>query len=83
MKFFFLSTTETAEGNFYSQPSVQAALKEIVDKEDKSKPLKDDKIMMALAEKQIKVSRRTISKYRQILNIPNYSQRKIAPSKNR
>jgi len=77
MKFFFSTTTETAQGNFYSHPSILAAVKEIVGKEDKNNPLKDSQIAKTLIEKQFTVSRRTISKYRQILNIPNYSQRKV------
>jgi RNA polymerase sigma-54 factor len=77
MKFFFSTTTETADGNFYSQPSILSAVKEIVEKEDKNNPLKDSQIAKTLIEKQFTVCRRTISKYRQILNIPNYSQRKV------
>lgn len=76
MKFFFSTTTETAGGNFYAQHSLQAALKEIVDKEDKRTPLNDSEIEKALVEKQFTISRRTVSKYRQLLNIPNYNQRK-------
>jgi len=76
-KFFFLSTTETAEGNFYSMPNIQSTLKEIIEKENKNKPLRDLEIGKALAEKQLKVSRRTISKYRQVMNIPSFTHRKI------
>lgn len=76
MKFFFSTTAETAEGNSYAQPSILAAVKEIIGNEDKNNPLKDSQIAKALIEKQFTVSRRTISKYRQILNIPSYNQRK-------
>lgn len=76
VKFFFLNTTETAEGNSYSQPKIHAALKEIIERENKQKPLRDDQIAAALAEKQIIMSRRTVSKYRQFLNIPNHTYRK-------
>jgi RNA polymerase sigma-54 factor len=77
MKFFFSTTAETAEGNSYAQPSIFAAVKEIIGNEDKNNPLKDSQIVKALIEKQFTVSRRTISKYRQTLNIPSYSQRKV------
>lgn len=77
MKFFFSTTSETADGNSYAQPSILAAVKEIIGNEDKNNPLKDSQIATALIEKQFTVSRRTISKYRQMLNISSYSQRKI------
>lgn len=77
IKSFFSNTAETADGNSYSQPSIRAAVKEIIGNEDKNNPLKDSQIAKALIEKQFTVSRRTISKYRQILNIPSYNQRKV------
>jgi RNA polymerase sigma-54 factor len=77
MKFFFSTTTETSDGKFYSQPSVLALVKEIVEREDKIHPLRDSQIADELIKKQMKISRRTISKYRQILNIPSYNQRRM------
>ncbi|MDI6732362.1 MAG: RNA polymerase factor sigma-54 [Planctomycetota bacterium] len=77
MKFFFSSTAETAEGNFYAQPSVLLALKEIVGKEDKTCPLNDPEIVKILQQKGFKISRRTVAKYRQILGIPNTAYRRV------
>lgn len=76
MKFFFSSTSETADGDFYAQPALLSALKEIVDQEDKAHPLSDAKIVDALKQKNFTISRRTIAKYREILKIPNHSQRR-------
>ncbi|MEO2518701.1 RNA polymerase factor sigma-54, partial [Enterococcus avium] len=44
--------------------------------EDKRKPLSDQKIVELLAEKEQKISRRTVAKYRDALNIPSSSKRK-------
>ena len=76
MKFFFSSTSETAQGNVYAQPAMISAIKEIVEKEDKEHPLSDVRIAQALKGKNFTVSRRTIAKYRETLNIPNHNQRK-------
>jgi RNA polymerase sigma-54 factor len=76
MKFFFSSTSETAQGNVYAQPAMISAIKEIVEKEDKDHPLSDIRIAEALKGKNFTVSRRTIAKYRETLNIPNHNQRK-------
>ncbi|MBU0758899.1 MAG: hypothetical protein KKA34_00865 [Candidatus Omnitrophica bacterium] len=48
-------------------------LKNIIDNEDKRKPLSDQKLQKILADKEIKISRRTIAKYREELKIlPSY-----------
>jgi RNA polymerase sigma-54 factor len=52
-------------------------LQQIIDAEDKTKPLSDDKIRMKLAEAGINnLARRTIAKYRKLLNIPTARFRK-------
>ena len=50
--------------------------REIVDAEDKSKPLNDEKLAEALQEAGIDIARRTVAKYRGILNIPPARKRK-------
>ncbi|MBU1062161.1 MAG: RNA polymerase factor sigma-54 [Candidatus Omnitrophica bacterium] len=57
----------------HSTISVKIEVKSLVDKEDKRKPLSDKKLQMILEEKDIKISRRTIAKYREKLKIlPSY-----------
>ncbi|WP_347548835.1 RNA polymerase factor sigma-54 [Pseudalkalibacillus hwajinpoensis] len=66
---------ESIEGT--SSSSVKLLIKELVEKEDKLKPLSDQKIVEALhIQKGVKVSRRTIAKYRDELNIVSSSKRK-------
>lgn len=52
-------------------------IKEVVSKEDKSKPLSDEKIKEDLFKEGINISRRTITKYREKENIPSSKKRKI------
>ena len=53
-----------------SSREVKNTLKEFIEKEDKSKPLSDDKLEKLLKEKGYKIARRTVAKYREQLNIP-------------
>jgi len=68
---FFSGGTEDESGKAHSWEAIRAKLQQIIDAEDKTKPLSDDQIRKKLAEAGIKnLARRTIAKYRQILNIP-------------
>jgi len=77
MRKFFSGGTEDTNGQPHSWEAVRAKLQDIVDKEDKTKPLSDDKIRRLLAEQGIEnLARRTIAKYRKLLNIPAARYRK-------
>jgi len=68
---FFSGGREDAEGQTRSWEAIRAKLQQIIDEEDKSKPLSDDKIVEILAKAGINnLARRTVAKYRKILNIP-------------
>ncbi len=68
-------SSESVEGT--SSSSVKLFIKELVEKENKLKPLSDQKIVEALhIQKSVDVSRRTIAKYREELNIVSSSKRK-------
>jgi len=68
---FFSGGTETDDGSTQSWDAVKAKLQQIVDDEDKTKPLNDDQICKKLAEAGVpKIARRTVAKYRKLLNIP-------------
>ena len=51
-------------------------IREVIDLENKKKPLTDDEMVEALMHKNAKIARRTITKYRKELNIPPASKRK-------
>lgn len=59
--------------------AARAMLCRLIDGEDKTHPLSDQKLCKALAEAGCPVSRRTVAKYRDELNIPGTSGRKIRP----
>ena len=74
---FFSGGTEDDNGEGLSWEAVRAKLQQIIEHEDKSKPLGDDSIREKLAEAGIKnLARRTVAKYRGLMNIPSARFRK-------
>jgi RNA polymerase sigma-54 factor len=73
---FFTGGTQTESGEEVSWDAVKAALKEVIDAEDKSSPLSDDALAEALSQRGIEIARRTVAKYRDQLNIPAARLRK-------
>jgi len=70
LKYFFSEGIATDSGEDVSSREVKHSLKEIIDKEDKQKPLSDDKLEKMLKAKGYNIARRTVAKYREQLNIP-------------
>ncbi len=68
---FFSGGREDANGQGRSWEAIRARLQQIIDEEDKAKPLSDDQIRKRLEKAGIKnLARRTVAKYRKLLNIP-------------
>lgn len=76
LKFFFNSGISTIEGDAIASESVKNKIKEIVDAEDSSKPLSDQRIAEILSTHNITIARRTVTKYREMLKIGSSSERK-------
>jgi RNA polymerase sigma-54 factor len=76
LRSFFIGGTENAAGESVSWDAIKAKLREIVDQEDKKKPLNDDLLAEELTKHGLTVARRTVAKYRSILNIPPARRRK-------
>lgn len=77
LKYFFSSSLKSEGGTNASSLSVKELIKKIVDQENKQKPLSDQKIVAVLEkDHSIEVSRRTVTKYREELNIPSSAKRK-------
>lgn len=74
--FFSHVVNYTETGEAIGVEPIYARLRQIVATEDKKKPLSDQKIALQLSQDGLKVSRRTVAKYREKLNIPSSSQRK-------
>ncbi len=70
LKYFFSEGISTDSGEDVSSREVKHILKEIIDGEDKKKPLSDDKLETLLKDKGYPIARRTVAKYREQLNIP-------------
>lgn len=76
MKSFFSTKLSEGQGDV-SAASVKLKLKEVIDSENKKKPMSDQKIANTLKTLyDIGISRRTVTKYREQLNIPTSSIRK-------
>ena len=75
---FFSTGVKTSAGETVSQEAVLGKLREIVDGEDKSNPLSDEKIAAELKGAGYPVARRTVAKYRDKLGIPGRNDRVIA-----
>lgn len=73
---FFTGGTQTASGEDVSWDAVKAALKEIIDAEDKSNPLSDEALAKEVRKRGIDIARRTVAKYRDQLGIPSARLRK-------
>jgi len=77
LKYFFTGGTTTETGELASQASVKQKIAELVAAEDPSAPLSDEDLGGRLeARDQIRIARRTVTKYRKALGIPASSQRK-------
>ncbi|AHM56878.1 putative RNA polymerase sigma-54 factor RpoN [Peptoclostridium acidaminophilum DSM 3953] len=75
LRFFFSGSPSCDD---IAANSIKNILREIIDKEDKKKPLSDQAICKLLENKGIDISRRTVAKYRDELGILSSSQRKQA-----
>ena len=69
-KYFFTPGYSGKDGDTVSNTSVKESIGAIIAQEDTAKPLSDQKIVDLLAEKEIKLARRTVAKYREELGIP-------------
>jgi RNA polymerase sigma-54 factor len=74
---FFSGGTETAEGEGASWDAVRQMVREVVEAEDKARPLSDEAIAGRLKERGVQIARRTVMKYREQLGIPTARHRKV------
>ena len=70
LKYFFSEGIATDSGEEVSSREVKQIIKDLIEAEDKSKPLSDDKLEDLLNQKGYNIARRTVAKYREQLNIP-------------
>lgn len=77
LKFFFNAGIGGKNGGIdIASESLKLKIKELIDNEDKKRPLSDQKIADILSKSDIQVARRTVAKYREGMNILPSSKRK-------
>ena len=76
LKYFFSDSMTNIEGDEISTREIKKILKELIDEEDKQNPLTDDQLVGLLNEHGYAIARRTVAKYRDLLNIPVARMRK-------
>ena len=75
-RYFFTTSVSTSDGLSISNKNIQDRIKDIIGGENKKKPLSDQKICDILNDEGIEVSRRTVTKYREELQILTSSLRR-------
>ncbi|HPI00163.1 MAG TPA: RNA polymerase factor sigma-54 [Chitinophagaceae bacterium] len=70
LKFFFSESMSTDSGEEVSTREVKKILSDVIEAEDKRKPLSDERLTELLQEKGYNIARRTVAKYREQLNVP-------------
>jgi len=76
MKSFFTRGMQSSTGEEVTFDRVKKRIKEIISSEDKSSPYSDQAICSILSDEGTVISRRTVAKYREEMNIPSSSKRK-------
>lgn len=77
MKELFSSKIATSDGENLSKERIKHLVKELIDNEDKLQPLSDQKLSELIRlNENLDISRRTITKYREELQIPSSTKRK-------
>jgi len=77
LKYFFSESMHDQSGEEVSTRKIKGILKEVIENEDKRKPVTDDKLAQLLKEKGFPIARRTVAKYREQLGIQVARLRKI------
>jgi RNA polymerase sigma-54 factor len=76
LRYFFGSHVATDAGGAASSTAIRALIKQLIDAEDPYDPLSDSRIAELLGDQGIVVARRTVAKYRELLQIPALAMRK-------
>ena len=76
LRHFFSDSYVTEEGLELSNRQMKAALREIIDGEDKKQPLNDDALRDEMERSGFPIARRTVAKYRKMMGIPIARMRK-------
>ncbi len=70
LKYFFSDGITTESGEELSTREIKAALRDLIDSEDKRKPMSDETLCNLLQQRGYPIARRTVAKYREQLGLP-------------
>ncbi|MDD5169285.1 MAG: RNA polymerase factor sigma-54, partial [Syntrophales bacterium] len=76
LKYFFSSGISTTGGDAIASKSVKEEIRKLISEEDQKKPLSDSEIVERLSASGINIARRTVAKYREMMNVLPSSRRK-------
>jgi len=76
LKYFFNSSIERTGGESMASASVKDKIRLLIENEDHESPLSDEKLSNILKDANIQIARRTVAKYRKVLNILPSNKRK-------
>lgn len=76
LKYFFGSHIPNQDGEAQSAIAIRSLIKQLIQNEDRKKPLSDSSISKMLAQQDIVIARRTVAKYRELMHIPPTNLRK-------
>ncbi len=76
LKFFFNSSIGRTSGESMASASVKEKIRLLIENEDPKDPYSDEKLASILQESNIEIARRTVAKYRKVLNILPSNKRK-------
>lgn len=71
LRHFFTDSYTTSDGQELAIRRVRLALKEIIDREDPANPLSDEALTEEMKKAGLPIARRTVTKYRKLMNIPS------------
>ncbi|MBO9199282.1 MULTISPECIES: RNA polymerase factor sigma-54 [Niastella] len=77
LKDLFTEGIINEKGEAISNRVIQVAIEDAIEKEDKKNPYTDQQLVSILAQKGFSIARRTVAKYREILQIPVAQMRSI------
>ncbi len=80
LKYFFSPSLRTDSGDLLSTKIVKQRIKDLIEKEDACSPLSDTDIVRVLKTDGVNIARRTVAKYREIMNIAPIHLRKVKAS---
>lgn len=77
LKYFFNSSIGTSDGgDAFASSAVKDKIKQLISHEDPKRPLSDQELVELLKKENVDIARRTVAKYREMLNILSSSKRK-------